>query len=152
MLNFDYINLGFSGNAMGEDEIANYIASLDMSVFVCDYDYNAPTAEHLAATHDKLYRKVRAAHPSLPIIFLTRPRPHYRDIDLRSFEVVKKTYEQAVTDGDKNVSFIDGRSLFAIAGTDGTVDATHPNDLGFLSMASRIAEVLGPILETIASN
>ena len=146
-LDFDYINLGFSGNAMGEDEMAEYIASLDMSVFVCDYDYNAPTAEHLAATHEKLFNKVRAAHPTLPIILITRPRPHYREIDLRSFEVVKATYERAIANGDKNVSFIDGRTMFAVAGTEGTVDATHPNDFGFFSMASRIAEVLGPILK-----
>ena len=37
------INLGFSGNAKGEEVIARYIASLDMSLFVYDYDYNTPS-------------------------------------------------------------------------------------------------------------
>ena len=37
------INLGFSGNAKGKEIIARYIASLDMSLFVYDYDYNAPS-------------------------------------------------------------------------------------------------------------
>ena len=32
----DFINLGFSGNAKGEPEIAEYIASLEMSAFVYD--------------------------------------------------------------------------------------------------------------------
>ena len=45
----DYINLGFSGTAKGEDEIVDYIKGLEMSVFVMDYDHNAPTTEHLAS-------------------------------------------------------------------------------------------------------
>lgn len=40
-LNCDYINLGFSGNAKGEPEMADYIKNLPMSVFVFDYDHNA---------------------------------------------------------------------------------------------------------------
>ena len=45
-LDTDYINLGFSGNARAEDAIAEYISNLDMSIFVYDYDHNAPTVEH----------------------------------------------------------------------------------------------------------
>jgi hypothetical protein len=146
-LDFDYINLGFSGSARGEDEMADYIASLDMSVFVCDYDYNAPSAEHLEKTHEKLFMKVRAAHPDLPIILVTRPKPHYCEgEDLNCFEVIKKTYENALARGDKNVRFIDGRTMFEFAGTEGTVDSVHPTDLGFLSMAKRIAEDLKTFL------
>ena len=45
-----------SGSARGEDIMAEYIASLDMAAFVYDYDHNAPSAAHLQATHEKLYR------------------------------------------------------------------------------------------------
>ena len=55
-LDFPQVNLGFSGNGKGEDTMAEYIASLDMSAFVYDYDYNAPTTEHYEATHDRFYR------------------------------------------------------------------------------------------------
>jgi len=41
----DYVNLGFSGNAKAEDEMIEYIKKLDMSLFVYDYDHNAPTIE-----------------------------------------------------------------------------------------------------------
>lgn len=54
-LNMDYINLGFSGNAKGEEASARYMATLPMSVFVCDYDHNAPTLDHLRETHYSLY-------------------------------------------------------------------------------------------------
>jgi len=146
-LDFDYVNLGFSGAARAEDEIADYIASLDMSVFVYDYDYNAPSAEHLEKTHEKMFKKIREAHPSLPIIIITMPKPYLNLDNLRRYEIIKSTYEKVVESGDKNVHFIDGRTLLTIAGNEGTVDSTHPTDLGFFSMAKRIAETLGPVLK-----
>lgn len=47
----DYINLGFAGNGKVEDSIVECMAGLSMSAFISDYDHNAPTCEHLAATH-----------------------------------------------------------------------------------------------------
>ena len=66
------INLGFSGNAKGEEVIARYIASLDMSLFVYDYDYNAPSVEHLQATHEPFFRIIREAQPELPVVMISR--------------------------------------------------------------------------------
>lgn len=57
-------------------------------------------------------------------------------------EIIKGTYNNAVSAGDKNVYFIDGRELMAAAGNDGTVDNCHPNDLGFYSMAEKLGGVL----------
>ena len=73
-LDCDYINLGFWGNAMGEPEMANYIAGLDMSAFVYDYDYNAPNFKHLELTHEKMFKIIRERNPNLPIIILSRPK------------------------------------------------------------------------------
>ena len=57
-LDLDYYNFGFSGNCKGEDEMANYINTLDISLFVYDYDHNAPTPEHLALTHERFFNKI----------------------------------------------------------------------------------------------
>ena len=144
--NCDYINLGFSGNAKAEDEIADYVADLDMSVFVYDYDHNAPTVEHLKNTHEKMFKAVRSKHPDLPIIMMSRPR-YYIDSDVEQrLQVIKTTYDNAVAAGDKNVYLITGKELMAIAGHDGTVDFVHPNDLGFYSMAEALANVLKTII------
>ena len=45
-LDANYINLGFGGLCKGEPQMAEYISGLDMSIFVMDYDHNAPKAEH----------------------------------------------------------------------------------------------------------
>lgn len=144
-LDTDYINLGFSGNAKGEPTIVNYIKGLAMSMFVCDYDYNAPSPEHLLATHEPLYHAVREAHPSIPIIMMCRPYFLATEDSLKRHEIIKRTYENAISQGDKHVYMISGRELMQLAQNDGTVDGVHPTDLGFFSMA----QALIPIIERI---
>lgn len=141
-LNTDLINLGFSGSAKGEPRIAQAIATLEMSAFVLDYDHNAPTLDHLEATHEDFYRTIRAAQPEVPIIMLTRPTYTSAAV-LKRRDVVRHTYEKAVQAGDQHVYFIDGQTLFGTTDRDAcTVDGTHPNDLGFLRMADTIEPVL----------
>lgn len=141
----DYINLGFSGSARAEDEIIEYIKNLDMSLFVYDYDHNAPTVEHLEETHEKMFNSIREKNPDLPIIMMSKPRFYLDKVDEKRFEVIKKTYDNAKATGDENVYFIAGGELMKYAGNEGTVDDVHPTDFGFASMA----KVLGDVMETI---
>lgn len=140
---FDYINLGFSGNAKAEPAIMKYIAGLSMSAFVYDYDNNAPTNEHLAATHYIGYRTVREAHPDIPIVMASRPsydNPFQGGIPRR--EIIAQSYARALAEGDKNVYFVDGAEVFRTFVSDGcTVDGCHPTDLGFYRMAEAFAPV-----------
>lgn len=145
--NADFINLGFSGSALGEDEISEYISRLDMSAFVYDYDYNAPSAEHLRNTHEKMFKKIRSCHPKLPIIILSRPKFYPTSGEMTNLEIIKTTYKNALENGDKNVYFIDGKTLMSLAGNDGNVDNCHPNDLGFASMAKAVGDILENVLK-----
>ena len=144
--NTDFINLGFSAGALGEVTAAEYLASLDMSIFVCDYDHNAPSAEHLWNTHERLFRIFREKHPDTPVVFMSKP-----DFDLdptasKRREAVKSTYDKAVAEGDKNVYFVDGERLFGTTDREiCTVDSTHPNDIGFLRMAKTLYEEIKKI-------
>lgn len=142
----DYINLGFSGNARAETEMIDYIKNLDMSVFVYDYDHNAPTVEHLEKTHEKGFLEIRKVNPSLPVIFMSRPKFSLTEEEKTRLEIIKTTYNNALKSGDKNVYFIDGKALMQLAGNEGTVDDCHPNDLGFYSMAKALGDVLENIL------
>lgn len=145
----DYINLGFSGGAKGEKEIAEYISELDMSLLVYDYDHNAPNFEYLKETHEKMFKIIRNKHPNLPIIMMTTTAMPRFDIDHKERkEVVYQTYKNAVDNGDENVYFLDGNTIYSICGDDdfsGTVEGNHANDLGF----TFIAKVLGDMIEKI---
>ena len=145
-LDTDYINLGFSGNARAEKEMYDYIKTLDMSAFVMDYDHNTPSVEYLASTHEKMFLAIREAQPSLPIIMMSAPVFTLNDQFKARFDVIKRTYDNAVSRGDGNVYLIDGPTLMKLCGNEGTVDNTHPTDLGFYSMACAVTEVLKKVL------
>ena len=151
-LNMDYINLGFSGNAKGEQALAQYMGSLPMSVFVCDYDHNAPNAEFLNETHWPLYETMRAAQPETPYIMITRPNFYTSETAdgelMARRDVIMRSYLRAREAGDRNVYFIDGTSFFADEYLYScTVDQLHPNDLGFVRMAQGIGTVIRYVLE-----
>jgi len=132
--NCDYINLGFSGSAKAEDEMIEYIKGLDMSIFVYDYDHNAPDVEHLKNTHEKMFKAIREAHPDLPIIMMSAPIWKTTNFMKGRKEIIEQTYRNALAAGDKNVYFIDGKALMSLCENNGTVDNCHPTDLGFYSM------------------
>ncbi len=147
-LDCDFINLGFSGSCKGEDEMAHYIASLDMSVFVYDYDHNAPDSEWLEKTHARFFEILRAAKPDLPVIMVSVADKHFgEDVEKRK-AIIRKTFDTAVANGDKNVYFIDGQEIYGDKADYATVDFCHPNDLGFYLMAEKIGKVIENVLLT----
>lgn len=149
LLDADYYNFGFSGSARGELALADCINRIPMSIFVYDYDHNAPDPAHLARTHAPFFRKIRAAHPDLPVVMLTRPAYEpSADTDER-FEIIAQTYRDAVESGDRNVWLVDGRTYFGDEGAICSCDGIHPNDLGFYRMAQKVEPVLRAILESI---
>ena len=148
MLDCDHINLGFSGCAKAEDAMVEYICGLDMSVFVYDYDYNAPDPEYLAATHEKMFRAIRAHHPHLPIVMMSLPKckPSLEHIRLQRFEIIQQTYSHAIAAGDKHVYLLSGADMLGESAQAATVDNCHPNDLGFYLMAQKLAPVIKQLL------
>ena len=147
LCNTDIWNLGFSGSCKAEPEMAEYIASCDPSVFVYDYDHNAPNPEHLEKTHYALYKKFREAHPDTPVIMMSRPIYMEATGSPKRLAIIKASYERALAEGDKNVYFIDGRTLIGVRDQlHCTMDRTHPTDLGFYRMAKRVYPLLKKLL------
>lgn len=140
--NYDYINLGFSGSAKAEPAIAEYIANLDMSMFVYDYDYNSPTAAHLKESHERAFKIIREKNPELPVIIMSRPKHILTKEEQERRHIIENTYLNAVNAGDKNVYFLDGAALTELCQENGTVDNCHPTDFGFASIAKALSEVL----------
>ena len=148
-LSFDYINLGFSGNCKAEKAMAEYISKLDMSVFVFDYDYNAETVEELKIYHESFYKIVRKAKPDLPIILLPKPNAEPNPIIWKQREeVIKKTYTNAIANGDNNIYYLDHKCLYnGFAPYAHTIDGCHPNDIGYYLIAKELKPLLKKLLK-----
>lgn len=132
------LNFGFSGSAKGEPYMVELLSRLEMSMFVLDYDYNAPTAAHLRETHRPFFDQIRLHHPNIPILMMTMPSPTFNEISERR-EIIRATYEGARAGGDANVYFIDGAELWGEEDREEcSMDRCHPNTLGFMRMARRV--------------
>ncbi len=146
-LQLDHINLGFSGNGKGEPSIAEYMSELPMLAFVSDYDHNAPSPAHLEETHLSLYRTIRKKHPNIPYIILSKcdVDKKYEDAMARR-AIIQRTYETARSEGDKNVYFIDGATVYTDRYRENcTVDGCHPGDLGMALIADALEAILLPL-------
>ncbi len=146
-LKTDALNLGFSGNAYGEARVAEYIAGLNASVYVLDYDHNAKTVDDLKKTDYPFYLIIRKANPETPVVFVSRPSFEYFKDAAERRDAVKEAYLKAKSEGDDNVYFIDGETLYGKKDRDVCcADTCHPTDVGFYRMAKTMQPTLKRIL------
>ncbi len=151
MLNADFVNLGFSGNGLGEPELARAVAGIDAACFVMDFAVNNPTVESLAQAYAPFLETVRSKHPDTPILVIT---PIYaareawsRDARLEGMrELIRRVAAERIASGDRHLEIVEGTDLLGPSRGDGLVDGTHPNDLGFQWMAEGLAARIGKVL------
>ena len=152
MLNREVINLGFSGNAHLDYEIAELMAECDASLYMLDFVPNC-SAELIIEKTGDFYRILRDKHPDTPILFietLVRPLSKYdlywqnriREQNKAIHEVFNHLKEEKET------------NIYLIAceiGTDNeaSVDGTHLTDLGFMRYAEylypKILKIINPL-------
>jgi lysophospholipase L1-like esterase len=145
------INLGFSGNGLMEPEMADLLAELDPAVYVLDCLPNM-SAELITARVEPFVRTLRKAHPSTPIV-LAEDRtysnspivPESLERNRTSRAALKSAYERMIAAGVKNLHYLPGETQLGDDG-EGTVDGSHPTDLGFFRMADAFGKVLEPLL------
>lgn len=153
--NMPHFNLGFSGNGRMEPELAELLAELDPSVYVLDCLPNMD-AKEVTERVEPFVRKLRAARPSTPIVlvedrsyansFLVASKRERND---NSRAALKAAFDRLRQSGVKDLHYLKGANLLGDDG-EGTVDSSHPNDLGFMRQADAHAAVLGPILRKLS--
>ncbi len=149
------INLGFSGNGRMEIELAGLLAEVDAVVYVIDCLPNM-SSEHVAKRTPPFVRRLRKSRPHTPIV-LVEDRSYAdsflvtskRTRNEKSRQALKAAFEALEKEGLKGLHYLEGSGLLGDDG-EGTVDSSHPNDLGFLRQAAEFARVLGPLLEAKA--
>lgn len=148
-LDREVINLGFSGNAHLDMEIAELMAQVsDPSLFVLDYVPNS-TAEMICQKGEDFFKIIRTAHPGVPIIFVERPiYPHSaldvgvaEDIEARN-NAQKELYRKLRKSGCKKLYYLSGEKILGNDG-EGTVDGVHSDDIG----AQRYVEAIMPLIK-----
>lgn len=150
-LNYPTINLGFSGNARCESEVADLLAELDPQVFVLDPLPNMST-ELVRERLEDFVSVVRAARPSTPIVLIENINYQYdwiRQTEMRAAldknSALREVFETLQKSGMQHLRYIGGENLLGDDG-EGTVDGVHPTDVGFLRMADEISQVIAPLL------
>jgi len=146
------INLGFSGNAFLDEEIAQLMASVkDPSVFVLDYVPNA-SAAMIGERGEHFFRILRNAHPDVPVLFVEDPTFAHSVVDGAIAEEVgqKNAAQRALflrlkKDGEKKIYYVGTEGM---TGSDGEafVDGIHFTDLGMVRYADHIERALAKAL------
>ena len=137
MLNVDFVNLGFSGNGMGEPALAEAIAEIDASAYVLDF-WGNPSPEVYEAALPPFVEILRKKHPETPILVTS---PFYfpgealggalADAQKRKRLISRTFVEQRQKAGDAAISFVDGLEMLSREQAVGLVDGVHANTLGF---------------------
>ncbi|MCJ7750518.1 MAG: SGNH/GDSL hydrolase family protein [Armatimonadetes bacterium] len=146
-LDCETVNLGFSGSARMEPVVCDLLAELDPDVFVIDALPNMGSDPITERTLN-LVGTIRESRPSTPIILVenitcqTGPAlgsdgSYERGINAQ----LRAAYEQLLVERQTRLHYLEGANLLGTDG-EGTVDGTHPTDLGF----SRMAQIIGPVV------
>jgi hypothetical protein len=142
------LNLGFSGNGKAEPEMAALLATLDPAVYVIDCLPNLMPEE--APRVEEFITALRARHPVTPILLVENLEypdgiliAERRERYLASNRVADGIY-QRLRSRDPHLHYLSARDLIGLD-NDGTVDGSHPTDLGFV----RIADVMTPLLQRL---
>lgn len=145
------INLGFSGNGRMEAEVAELMTEIDAEVFIIDCLPNISAGDVKVRT-EPLVKILRAKHPQTPILLVEDRTytnaflvPSKQDRHKKSRAALMATYKKLKSAGDKNLYYIEGEKLLNPDG-EGTVDSSHPTDLGFVQHADAFEVVLKKIL------
>jgi lysophospholipase L1-like esterase len=147
MLERSVINLGFSGSGRMDSGVVDLLAELDPAIYVIDCLPNMEAALVKERT-EPLVKTLRAARPAVPILliedrtFAQAPivPSLMREQRERRAELAA-AYQRLLAAGVVNLHYLKGDRLLG-ADSEGTVDGSHPNDLGMM----RYAEALRPVL------
>lgn len=141
------LNFGFSGNGRMEPEVGALLTRVAASVYVIDCNPNL-VAEQIRERCIPLVKQLRAARPETPIILVEDRRNTnswilpIRDAHHDSnHAALLEAYDTLKAEGFKKLYYLPGDDFLGHDG-EGSTDASHPNDLGFMRQADAFQPVL----------
>jgi sugar lactone lactonase YvrE len=146
-----FINLGLSGSAKMEPAVADMITAFNADAYILDCVPNANSSE-IRDNTAPLVQKIRAKHPSSPIILIqsvVREMGNFNQTTRNNVQtqntLFQTEYDKLVAAGLTGLTMIPATDLLG-HDHEGSVDGTHPNDLGFERMVDVIQPIITPII------
>lgn len=144
------VNLGFSGNGPLETELIRLMIELNPAAYILDCLPNM-SAAMVRERIEPAVHALQSAHPDTPIVLMENityqlapvQAPGMAGHEEKNIEL-KAAWQRLRKAGVKGLFYVPGAKLL---GSDnlGTVDGTHPTDVGFM----RIAKVLESVVRKI---
>ncbi|MFB2120946.1 SGNH/GDSL hydrolase family protein [Parapedobacter sp. 2B3] len=141
--NREFVNLGFSGNAKLDYEIAELIGHREASLIVLDFMPNVGV-ELIEERLEKFYRIVRQKAPHTTILFVENPLYPQAAFDRRVRQTIADknaalhtVFHRLIASGEQHIHIVPALGML---GTDNeaTVDGVHFTDLGFMRYANHL--------------
>ena len=154
-LNTDFVNLGFSGNGLGEPALADAIREIDASCIVLDF-WGNPSPEQYTNALPVFVDHLREKRPEVPIL-VTSPFYFPSEETSAAMARMQNTKRQFAHDfvenrrkkGDHRITFVDGLKMLNRDQTSGLVDGVHCNSLGFYFNAQGLEPFLKKALRAV---
>ena len=137
-LDRNVINLGFSGNGRMEKSIAKLISESNPAFYVIECMPNMYPPDLITSNTIPLVDIIREKHPDTPIVLvdlftspLTALDSNMKKLTSEMNNSLKNEYDKMINNGYNNIIYLETQSAL---GNDfeGTVDAVHFTDLGFM--------------------
>lgn len=146
----EVVNLGFSGNALLDPEIARFMAQADASLFVIDAAPNC-SPDLIDKRLEDFIAILRASHPATPILLVgspvfpaTRFKPALKALVEDKNKRIGAIYKR-LSEKDANIHYFEGADV--LGDNEFTVDNTHFNDAGFAFYADAILPVIKQLIK-----
>lgn len=141
------LNLGFSGNGRMDAAVGDLLGRLDAACYVIDCLPNMDAAL-VRERCVPLVRRLRGLRPTTPIVLVEDRRftnewitPAKRVFHDDNHAALREAFTSLEAAGVGGLWYVPGDGLLGTDG-EGAVDASHPNDLGFMRQADAFEPIL----------
>lgn len=151
MLDREVINLGFSGNARLDPEVARIIAATPAGCIVIDALPNC-TAERVDTAFTQFYEIIREAQPRTPIVVVESclfPIMDWNNEVRETIRAKNATLARVcapLLERDANLYYMTGDNV--LDDREGSVDNYHLTDMGFRDFARNMYPLLNRLINT----
>jgi hypothetical protein len=152
-LDVPVVNLGFSGSGVMELEMSDHLARIDASCYVLDCAHNmrmstdstARPGRNMDENYEPFIRSLRAKRPGVPIV-MAEQCDVYCSGPCEKDRYLAALYRKLAAEGWRDLVYLPKDGMYP-DDLEGTVDGTHPNDYGMMSLAraygAAVAKALG---------